>query len=165
MQGTAQMSALHEFDIRSRGVKGLLDEWESRHAEARRVWKIEDVVSAFMPIARAASDLQEQLKASGSADAPDAIDLPYFTHVLRMLLDASYRVEDRVCIHEGVGYVVQGADALRSGIRELEGILAEYDAKCESEDREWQELEKQALSSEDFKNLAAYLNETGKASA
>ena len=38
------MCTLREFDMRSRGVVNLADEWKLHHAAVRKVWNVEDVI-------------------------------------------------------------------------------------------------------------------------
>lgn len=160
------MSTLQEFDLRSRGVVNLVDEWEVHHAEVRKIWKVEGLIGVAMLVIEKAKELHAyyaqhgEFPTSTSALAEKG-DFDYFVHLLRTLLRAATKIEDRASVHESEGYSIRRADELRTGIREIAAVIEAYDAEA----REWSELDKQALSSEDFKVLAAHLIATGKASA
>lgn len=160
------MIALQDFDIWSRGVVNLVDEWEVHHADVRKVWKVEDLIGIALLVIEKAKELHVYYAQHGefptsTGALTDKGDFDYFVHLLRQLLRASMRIEDRASVHESEGYSVQRADELRSGVREIVAVVDAYDAEA----REWSELDKQALSSDDFKALAAHLIATGKASA
>lgn len=160
------MSSLQEFDIRSRGVANLVDEWEVHHADVRKVWKVEDLIGIALLVIEKAKELHAYYAEHGEFPTPAGTlaekgDFDYFVHLLRQLLRAATRIEDRASVHESEGYSVRRADELRTGIREIAAFVEAYDAEA----REWNELDKQALSSDDFKALTAHLIATGKASA
>lgn len=160
-----RMSSLQEFDIRSRGVVNLVDEWEIHHADVRKIWKVEDLIGIAKLVIEKAKELHAHYAQHGEFPTSTSAlaekgDFDYFVHLLRTLLRAATKIEDRASVHESEGYSIRGADELRAGIRDIVASIEAYDAEV----REWSELDKQALSSDDFKALAAHLIATGKAS-
>ena len=124
------MCTLREFDMRSRGVVNLADEWKLHHAAVRKVWNVEDVIETTNGAIEMARELYNHFRAHGAFPQHDGGAKPpgnfgYFIHLLRNLLEVAEEFDDRASTLETQGYQVKGVAALRSGLELLETIISE----------------------------------------
>lgn len=160
------MPTLHDFDVRSRGVAMLVEDWEAKHAAVRHTWKVEDLLKLVTDAASAAAEVHADSLKPG-VTAPSLADRisqsAYFLRLLEQLMTSASQVEDRVCVFESEGCTIAGADQLRQAISRLSEIIGEVRAALE--EAEWEELDQQALSTRELLEIRDYLRTTGQASA
>jgi hypothetical protein len=160
------MPTLQDFDVRSRGVAMLVEDWEAKHAAVRQTWKVEDLLRLVVDAVSAAAEVYaDSLKPVVTAIAlADRISQSgYFLRLLEQLMTSASLIEDRVCVFESEGYAVAGADRLRRAISRLSEIVGAVRAALE--EAEWEELDQQALSTQELLEIRDYLRATGQASA
>jgi hypothetical protein len=159
------MPTLQDFDVHSRGVAMLVEDWEAKQPAVRQTWKVEDLLTLVVDAVAAAADVQAaSLKA---AEPPltvaDRISrLAYFLRLIEQLMTSAGLIEDRVCMFESDGYAVANADRLRLAISRLSEIIGEV--RTALEQAEWEELDQQALSTQELLEIRDYLRATGQAS-
>ena len=178
-------NALHELDIRSRAAESIVDDWQgpivteddassgtgtqSESTLVRSIWTINELVALLLQVVgiRAAFPISaavniRQAVDDGESEKVVATIRGFVVSVSR--LDRAIRVAlNIVAMFREQGHSIKRADELA----ECPLILSERIDELVrfSEDIEWERLDKQALPLAQFKELAAYFVETGKASA
>ncbi|OYV95156.1 MAG: hypothetical protein B7Z73_02550 [Planctomycetia bacterium 21-64-5] len=166
MSREATMPTLQDFDVRSRGVAMLVEDWEAKHAAVRQTWKVEDLLKLVVDAVSTAADVHAASLESGAPPltlADRISKLAYFLRLLEQLMVSASLIEDRICVFESEGYSVANADHLRQAISRLSEIVIAVRAALE--EAEWQELDQQALSTQELLEIRDYLRATGQASA
>lgn len=160
------MPTLQDFDVRSRGVAMLVEDWEAKHAAVRNTWKFEDLLRLVVDAVSVAADVQAAAlnPAEPYLSLSDRISkLAYFVRLLEQLMTSASLIEDRVCVFESEGHAVASADQLRQAISRLSESIGEV--RTVLEESEWEELDQQALSTPELLEIRDYLRATGQASA
>ena len=160
------MPTLQDFDVRSRGVAMLVEDWEARRAAVRHTWKVEDLVKLVVDAIAAAAEVHvtsQHLTAAPQSLVDHIGKLAYFLRLLDQLMSSASLIEDRVSVFESEGYAVNNADPLRQAISRLSEIIG--DVRTALEEAEWQELDQQALTTRELLEIRDYLRATGQASA
>ncbi|MEX0712134.1 MAG: hypothetical protein WD278_07275 [Pirellulales bacterium] len=121
------MSTLREFDLQSRGVVKLLEEWRTKHAAVRKVWKTEEVIAVYLSAIEAATSLFDYYRQNGHFPHSEQQYAPfsYFVQLLEQMLLAANELEDVASRLEDEGFEINGTSRLREGIEKLTEVVAE----------------------------------------
>lgn len=160
------MPTLQDFDVRSRGVAMLVEDWEARQAAVRQTWKVDDLASLVVDAIAAAAEVRAASRnqaVPGQSLADRIGKLAYFLRLLDQLMNSANLIEDRVSVFESEGYAVDNADQLRQAISLLSEMIS--DVRSDLEEAEWQELDQQALSTQELLEIRDHLRASGQASA
>jgi len=167
------MCQLREFDVRSRAIATLVDDWQLQHAIVRTIWKLEDLLTLVIEAVDSASKLDAKRldrefgtqggTSEALADLDQATDvLEYFVAGLRKLTSSTKTIDEWVGIFEHEGCQLENATAFRQSCALLASVAAKHEATV---DAQWEELDRQSLSSEEMLAVAAYLRSSEQASA
>jgi hypothetical protein len=176
--------ALHDLDVRSRAVVSIVNDWKEAAGEQRgleesqpidssssvqRVWNFEDICRLLNQALESSQGIidfckyasPKRLFDEGESSQGRAMLQEYLkiTERFRGSLPDFISVLNRLASQEAcaaIAPVQRIMDELLERIKCVEHFL---------ELLEWEELNRQALSPSEFKQLAAYFLETGKASA
>ncbi|HET6881423.1 MAG TPA: hypothetical protein VFI31_14770 [Pirellulales bacterium] len=182
----AMCHSLHELDIRSRAAESIVDDWQGPIVTeeegslrsgslcepelVRSVWTINELVALLLEVVDVSHGVH---KKCAEVDIKQAVEDDESEKVVATIrgfvasvsrLDRAIRVAlNIVAMFREQGYSIERADELA----ECPLILSERidEVVRLSEDIEWEQLNNQALPLAEFKELAAYFLETGKASA
>ncbi|HUY37011.1 MAG TPA: hypothetical protein VMV69_30110 [Pirellulales bacterium] len=167
------MCRLREFDVRSRAIATLVDDWRLQQAIVRSIWKLDDLLKLAIEAVDSASKLDangfdREFGAQGGTseaqvDRDQATDaLEYFVAGLRKLTSSVNTIDEWVGIFEHEGHQLENATAFRQSSSSLAGVVAKHEAAI---DAQWEELDRQSLSSEEMLEGAACLRSSEQASA
>lgn len=177
---------LHDLDIQSRAAASIVDDWQgpiagdsqtsgeltaqSGAALVRSVWTINELVALLLHAVDASHGVPEICAEINKRQAVDdghtekvVATIRGFVVSMRRLDRAIRAAINIVDMLQGQGLSIARADELLECPVVLSEIIDEVVRF--SEDLEWESLSKQALPLSEFKELAAYLVEAGKASA
>lgn len=177
---------LHDLDIQSRAAASIVDDWQgpiagdsqtsgeltaqSGAALVRSVWTINELVALLLHAVDASHGVPEICAEINKRQAVDdghtekvVATIRGFVVSMRRLDRAIRAAINIVDMLQGQGLSIARADELLECPVVLSEIIDEVVRF--SEDLEWGSLSKQALPLSEFKELAAYLVEAGKASA
>lgn len=175
--------ALHELDIQSRAAESIVEDWQGpivRQGDAdaavnndvavtRVVWTITELVSLLLNVVELARRVPGQCAEINKRQAVEQGESADVITTVRGFVVSMRRLERTIRAALGIldlfksqGHSIARADELNACPLELSEMIDKV-ARF-AEDLEWEELDKQALPLAEFKELAAHLLETGKAS-
>jgi hypothetical protein len=179
------ITVLQELDIKSRAVVSIVDDWQGPVASGtasdlfaakegsrpvRSVWKLDDIVDLIIQTVEAAGrvpglcDAIDKDKAIADREVENIIStLDGVAKSLELLARAIATAVSIVEMFESQGIRVARANDLRECSFKFNGLVNHLHQFSEA--LGWDDLNRRALSSEEFKQLTQYLIETGKASA
>lgn len=177
---------LHDLDVRFRAVVSIVNDWKEAANEqtedgesqpignpssVQTVWNIGEISKYLVAamegsrriLAICASTSLKKVVDDGESDQMRAA-LEVYLRTTRRLIDSLSKFIaflDRLAIQEAK--VADTSSVLQKVLEELAESIKRVEQTLEL--LEWEELNRQALSPAEFKQLAAYLLQTGKASA
>jgi hypothetical protein len=117
-------SSLKDFDLQARGVANLVKEWKAAHAAVRAVWKLEDVIAAWVRLSTDAEELLAYFKAHG--EFPNsAATFGYFVEILAETIHCGNDLENLASMFEAEDYAIKGINDLRRMIEVLQKVVDE----------------------------------------
>ncbi|MGH7192919.1 MAG: hypothetical protein ACREJM_05200 [Candidatus Saccharimonadales bacterium] len=156
----AAMFSLHDFDVRSRGIADVVEVWNSQETAVQTIWKPADLIAASMDLVNAADQIRDRVRLNGShCDAVEVVVPIYFHGLLQRLKGALTAIEGRVGAQ---GLSMNQRTDLRQAVELLSEILADLARSAEAAD--WEQLNREALTTQELLDVRAYLRESGQAS-
>jgi len=176
--------ALHDLDVRSRAVVSILNDWKEATGEQgglkksqpvdssssiQRVWSFEDICELLDQALESSQSIVNFCKYASPKRLFDEGEASQVRDMLQEYLRVTERFRGSLPGFISLLNRLANQEA-NSAIAPVQSALDELieRTKCVeqfSELLEWEELNRQALSPAEFKQLAAYLLKTGKASA
>jgi hypothetical protein len=152
------MGRLQEFDIRSRAIATLVDDWKRQEAIVRTIWTLEDLLELAIQAADSANELDQEFGQAGPTfrsgeecdRASDALE--YYVAGLRKLGSSVTAIDAWVGLFESQGYKLDNTRAFRRSCSTISELTAKNEAALEAA---WNELDRQALSTDEILEITA----------
>jgi hypothetical protein len=144
----------------------LIEDWQARHMAVRQMWKVEDLLKLVLDAIAAGIEVHENAETTElpqPALSAQISKLAYILRLLEQLLCSAALLDDRVSLFESEGYNIANAELLRQAIDRLSGIIR--GVRGSLEEAQWQELDEEALSTQELLEVRDYLRSSGQASA